>query len=192
MLSLIHESSKIQEKGFSIQKHDLYLCKRHTATYTTERDEIIDFVEKSGIQIPEKKHVARLHFINEQTLKNQPSSYANRMIRRNDKKWGNVYTSSTELETALAQIYETIEQLESHKIDIKAICQHAQTDISGPASVSVAGMGSYFNRFDHFPCTSMHENYHTARETNQDNKKIIFLPRNTIAIIPLQPEQNVC
>lgn len=139
-----------------------------TASYMTGAGKVIRFVEESGIHIPAKQHLASITFMSPKEAFSSKSQYTPRqLIRRQDQKWGEVYAPHQEVIDALQALHCTIAVMENNEIDIKKLCPEANTDIKGPVNVSVADVGSYFNRFMHRPETSLPMNYHSTRKTRK-------------------------
>ena len=192
MLSLAFKRSKSSKKGLKNFNHDLYLFSRGTATYITERGDEINFVEQSGLSVPEYHPIGSISFLDEDTVNSDFEGYSSAFVRRADERWGTIYALQNEVSEVFDALKQAIEEFEAHEVDIKALCPHAQTDIAGPVSVSVADMGTYFNKFDHFPGTGIHNNYHSARKRSGEEEDIIFLPSSATVVLPSTEHRHVC
>ncbi len=192
MLSLIIERQKTSEKAQKPSYHDLYICLRDKATYILENGNKIDLIDQSGIEVPEKQYMARVNFLEQHNTEYRPRNYLDTLTTRHDEEWGMIYAPTEEVTSALKSIMGFVEELERHKINIQELCPQAQTDWDEAVSVSVAGLGEYFNRFHHFPGTSLHENYHSLRKRSGKEEDIIFLPGTKTIIIPETGQTLLC
>jgi hypothetical protein len=149
--------------------HQLGLRLRGTRPYVLMSGEEFKFVEASGLHVPERPEVtAAINFQRKDRIE-----HIDGWVKHNDEEWGVVFARHEEVIRAYETFTDYFKSLESHYIDLKAVCPQADFARKGQTYISVENFLGYFKKFNHYTEKSLENHYNSGDEKRND---IAFVP----------------